>query len=99
MGFCNNGEIVGTKDLQITRFTENVQKTFYGKTWANWHHSFDLLSCVPSGLTGPPSGVAVRTGDHDIFSFVHLTAAREAVFQIALKYCPQEQRGNIEIKS
>ena len=32
MRFCNKGKIVGTKDLQITRFTKDLQKTsFYGK--------------------------------------------------------------------
>ena len=27
MSFCHNGEVVGTQDLQITRFTEGLQKT------------------------------------------------------------------------
>ena len=47
-----------------------------GKVWAYRNPSFALLSGVPSGRAGPPSGVAVLTGDRDIFGF-----APEAVLQ------------------
>ena len=33
----------------------------------------------------------------DLTSFVHLTTAQKAIFQMVLKYCPQEERRNIKI--
>ena len=98
--FCNKGKVVGTKDLQKTRFTENQFLWEDAKVWAYWSPSSTspmdwslLLSSVPSGLAGPFLGVTVFT---DIFCFVHLTAAQEAVFQRALIYCPKEERGTYQ---
>ena len=33
MSFCNKVEAVGTQDLQITRFTEDLQKTLSIGRW------------------------------------------------------------------
>ena len=66
--FLQQRKVVGTKDLQKTRFTKNLQKTIsMGRRGAYWNHFFDMLSWVPSGLTGPPLGVAVSTSDMTSF--------------------------------
>ena len=77
MIFCNKGKVVGTKGLQLSRFTENQC------LWEDVKVCALFLSWVPSGLTGPPLGLAVLTDNLAIFCFVHLTTAQEAVFQIA----------------
>ena len=73
--FCNKEKVVGTKDLQITRFTEeNLWKFLWEdrKVQACWNHSFDMrLRCgtgfvsflSPTGLTAPALGVAIPTCD------------------------------------
>ena len=67
MSFCNKGEVAGTKDLQMTRFTD------YGRMQKSGLPGIAPLigKGVPSGLPGPSSGVAVLTGDSDIFHFAH----------------------------
>ena len=77
------------------------------KVWAHWNHSFGMhpamgqsslfLSGVPSGLPSSPLGVAALIGDCDIFCFVHLTTAQEAIVPTALKYHPKEERGTIKV--
>ena len=79
--FCNKGKLVGTKDFQITRFTDkDLQKTsFYGKVQMSGLTGITpligtlavgqslFLSSVPSGLTGSPFGVALLRDDHLLF--------------------------------
>ena len=59
MSFCNKWEVVGTKDLQITRFIEeDLQKTsFYGKTERSGLSGITPLICFPEfpqGSLGHP---------------------------------------------
>ena len=56
VSFCSKGKVVGTKDLQRTRFTENQVRWEDVKVWAYWNHSLleslvllwaSLLCCFP----------------------------------------------------
>ena len=95
MSFCNKKEIVGTKDLQITR----LQK-IYIKVWAYWNHSFDMLSWVPSGLIGPPLGVAVLTPDQDIFFFFFFNLPTNYSPEVSIsEILPQRGKGKYVIKT
>ena len=40
--FCNKGKVVGTKGLQITRFTENQFLWENVRVWAYWNLFFDI---------------------------------------------------------
>ena len=65
MNFCNSGEVAGTKDVQTTSLQKIYRNHCYGKRYMSGLPEF------PQGVTGPPLGVAVLTGDHDIFCFAH----------------------------
>ena len=63
MSFCNKWEIVGAKDLQITRFTEeDLQKTISMGRPKDLGVLESLLSLLRA--PGPPLGVAVLSDDH-----------------------------------
>ena len=91
--FLQQWEEVGTKDLQTTRFTEDLQKTIsMGRCKGLGLLESLLLICFPEF----PQGSLAQTWEWHLL-FHPLTTAQEAVFQRALKYCPKEERGNIKM--
>ena len=108
MRFCNKGKVVGTKGLQITRFTENQLLWEDVKVWASWNHCFDMhLSCGPCVVCFfpkfPRGSLAHPWGwlfSQMTFCFFHSTTAQEAVFQIdTSEILPQGEKGNIKTLS
>ena len=90
--FCSKGKVVETKDLQITRFTEENQFLWEDiKVWALWSHPFDMcLSRGPLFLASflhylwayrPTLGIDWIHRRLPHLCFLHLTIAQEAAFQ------------------